>query len=486
MSRFIALLLCLALPWQGFAASLPDLGDASQTVVTPQLERKIGGQIVREIKMHETTYVDDPDVTEYINNLGFRLAASSTQATQDFEFFVLKDPSLNAFALPGGYIAIHTGTIVAADSESELASVMAHEIGHVVQRHLARQVEAQANVTLPLLLGMMIGLIAARSNSQVGMAAMSGAQAISIQSQLNYSRDFEREADRVGLQIITDAGFDVHAMPAFFERLQRSTRVYDSKAPTYLRTHPVTSERIADLESRIQNANYRQSVDSIDFSLVRAKLKAEQGQPAEAVDAFTKEIRDRTYSTPVAAHYGLARALLRTRDVAGAQREVDTVRALTTGLRELRSPIIDNLAGQVRLAAGDDAGALTIYAAGLHTYPYSKALIYANAEALLAAKHVADAAKFISEQSITYPHDEKLFDLQARVYQAQGKQLAHHRALGELMALRGNLPAAIDELQTAQKSPDGDYFEQSGVDARLRELRRMQADEEKDKKNNKW
>jgi beta-barrel assembly-enhancing protease len=333
-----------------------------------------------------------------------------------------------------------------------------------------------------LLVAMMIGILAARSNAQIGQAAFMGAQAASIQSQLNYSRDYEREADRVGLQILRDAGFDVRAAPTFFERLQRYTRIYEGNAPTYLRTHPVTSERIADIENRIQHFSYRQSPDSIEFSLVRAKLRADENQPQEAVTVFTREIRNQTYASPVAAHYGLARALLRAKDYAGAQREIDTVRKLTVGSRDLRSPMLDNLAGQIRLAAGDNAGALAIYAEALKTYPHSKALIYANGETLLSAKRTADAGAFVNGELQVFPHDEKLFDLQARVYTAQGKLMAQHRALGELMVLRGNLPAAIDQYQLAQKSPDGDFFEQSGVDTRLRELRRLRVDEEKEEK----
>jgi predicted Zn-dependent protease len=490
----LTLLVCLALPLGGGAEGLPDLGDVSQSALSPQVERKIGVEIMRDIREHDTAYLDDPDVNEYINNLGSRLAASSPEARQDIEFFVLRDATLNAFAMPGGFIGVHTGTITSAQSESELASVLAHEVGHVVQRHLARQVGQQANATLPLMVGMLVAILAARSNPQVASAAMIGAQAAAIQQQLNYSRDYEREADRVGLQILQDAGFDVRAMPEFFERLQRYTRVYENNAPTYLRTHPITSERIADLSGRIQGLAYRQAPDSLEFNLVRAKLKADLEQPSDAVAAFRKALDDHVFATPVVAHYGMARALMRVSDYAGAQREVDAIRklqlgssgsktpVLSAGSSYLRSPMLENLAGQVRLGAGDTAGALAIYADARRTYPNSKALMYANGEALLAAKRVSDAEKFAFNELQLHPRDEKLFDLQARVYEIQGKQLAHHRALGELMALRGNLPAAIDQFQLAQKSADGDFFEQSGVDARLRELRRQRADEVKDEK----
>ncbi len=487
-------LVCLAIPLGGGAEGLPDLGDVSQSVLSPQIERKIGMEIMRDIREHDTAFLDDADVNEYINNLGSRLVASSPEARQGIEFFVLRESTLNAFAMPGGFIGVHTGTITSAQSESELASVLAHEVGHVVQRHMARQVGQQANATLPLMAGMLLAILAARSNPQVASAAMLGAQAVAIQSQLNYSRDYEREADRVGLQILQDAGFDVRAMPEFFERLQRYTRVYENNAPTYLRTHPVTSERIADLSSRLQGLAYRQAPDSLEFNLVRAKLKADLEQPSDAVAAFSKALNDHVFATPAVAHYGMARALMRVGDFAGAQREVDAIRklqqgssgsktpVLSAGSSYLRSPMLENLAGQVRLGAGDAPGALAIYADALRTYPNSKALMYANGETLLAARRITEAEKFTYSELQLYPHDEKLFDLQARVFEIQGKKLAHHRALGELMASRGNLPAAIDQFQLAQKSADGDFFEQSGVDARLRELRRLRADEVKDEK----
>ena len=485
MFRLVALVLCLAVPMRGFADGLPDLGDESQTTISPQIERRIGEQVMRDIHQQDHDYLDDPDITDYLNNLGYRLVSSSAGARQDFEFFVLKDPTLNAFALPGGFIGVHTGLIASSQSESELASVLAHEIGHVVQRHMARQVGAQGQATLPILAALMIGLLAARSNAQVAQAAIMGAQAASIQTQLSYTRAFEREADRVGLQILADGGFDVRAMPAFFERLQRYTRVYENNAPTYLRTHPVTSERIADIENRIQSAPYKQAPDSLEFSLVQAKIKADQEQTADALVYFAKELRDTGATAALRAHYGMARAYLRAKDYAAARREVDAIRKAASQSPDARSPMIENLSGQVRLAAGDFAGGLAVYVEALKTYPHSKALIYAYGEALLGARRSADAGSFVNGQLQIYPRDEKLFDLQARIYAAQGKRLAHYRAVGELLALRGNLPAAIEQFVLAQKSGDGDFFEQSGVDARLRELRRLRIEEMKDQKDSK-
>lgn len=269
---FFLIFLLLCFPF-ATADDLPNLGDVSQNAMSPLEENKLGEQIMLDIRQ-DPSYFDDPEVTEYLNNLGYRLVSASPDNTLDFHFFTIRDNTLNAFALPGGYIGVHTGLIVAAQSESELASVLAHEIGHVVQHHLARMLARQQQNTLPTMAALAVAVLAARSNPQVSQAAMATAQAASVQTQLDFTREHEREADRVGLQILSKAGFDTRAMPAFFERLQRASRLYENNAPTYLRTHPLTSERIADIDNRVAEMPYKQVRDSLDFQLLRAKLHA--------------------------------------------------------------------------------------------------------------------------------------------------------------------------------------------------------------------
>lgn len=447
-----------------FADELPDLGDASQSALSPVQERKLGEGIMGQIRS-SPAYLDDPEVTDYLNALGYRLVSNSPDPAGPFEFFAIEDGSINAFALPGGFVGVHTGLLLTAQSESELASVLAHEIAHVTQRHIARLIASQQRVGLASMAALAVAILAARSNTDVSAAAIAAAQAGAIQSQLNFTRDNEREADRIGLQILEKSGFDVHAMPVFFERLQKATRVYETGAPSYLRTHPLTFERIADIQSRIEGIPFRQVPDSLEFQLVRARLAAQEGNAREAVANFDRSLGERKFGSEAAARYGLVVALLRVGDTVRARRELIQLQEL-----KAKSPMIDALAAQTLIAGGEVEKGLATYRDGLRANPSRKALIYGYAGALLAANKVADAVRFLDDKLDGRNQDPRLFEFQARAYTAMGKQLLQHRALAEVYALRGNLPAAIEQLQIAQKAGDGDFYQKSSVEARLKEL----------------
>jgi len=476
----LPLAVALALGSAPFALAddLPDLGESARADLSPQLERKIGENIMNDIRLHEPSYIDDQDVSDYLNGLGSRLVAASPNPGGDFHFFAIRDGTVNAFAMFGGFIGVNTGTLLTAQSESELAGVMAHEISHVTQNHLARQIAKEKQNSIASMITMAIGILAARSNSQVAGAAVASAQAGSIQSQLAYSRDFEREADRVGYQTLEKSGFDVHGMGDFFERLQKAGRVYENNAPVYLRSHPMTVERISDMQNRAQSAPYRQVVNSLDFHLVRAKLRAQMGTAREAVAEFTALVHEKKYTSEAAARYGLSYALLRAKDVAGAQREMDALKALKSA-----SAMIPGLAAEIRIAAGDPSAAQTIYRDALQRYSQSRSLVYGYAEALYAGRQYDQALRFVESQLQLYSTDFKLYGLQAKTYAAAGKRLQQHRAQAEFYVLQGQLGEAVEQLQYAQRSGDGNFYEQSVVDARLRELRKQQLEEAKQKKN---
>ncbi|MCL2296796.1 MAG: M48 family metalloprotease, partial [Proteobacteria bacterium] len=202
--------------------NLPELGDASQDILSPFQERKLGESIIREIRA-AGAYMDDPEVNDYLNTLGHKLVAAGNDTRQDFEFFAVPDPSINAFALPGGYIGVNTGLILLAQTESELASVLAHEITHVTQRHLTRMASGQKDALLLSLAALAVAIAASQSGSsssgQIIGAAVTSAQALAIQSQINYTREHEYEADRIGFQRLRAAGFDVTAAAVFMTRL---------------------------------------------------------------------------------------------------------------------------------------------------------------------------------------------------------------------------------------------------------------------------
>ncbi len=460
------------------ASELPDLGESSRAELSPQLERRIGQSIMNQIRLREPSYVDDPEINDYLARLGRRLVEASDNPTGEFHFFAIRDTTVNAFAMFGGFIGINTGTILTAQSESELAGVVAHEIAHVTQNHLARQIAKEKQNTIPSLVAMAIGILAARSNTSVAAGAITSVQAGLIQSQLAYTRDFEREADRMGYQSLEKAGFDVRGMGEFFERLQKAGRLYENNAPVYLRSHPLTVERLSDMQNRAQESPYRQVVSSLDFHLIRAKLRAQSGTPKEAVTEFEQLLQERKYVSQVAVQYGLSYALMRARDVEGARRASENLRALRDS-----SAVLAGLAAEISAASGNMEEAHGIYREALQRFPQAKSLIYAYADSLYAAGAYTQALSFLEAQLQKDSEDYRLHGLQARTFAAVGKRLQQHRAQAEYYFLQGQLGQAVEQLQFAQKESDGNFYEQSAVDARLRELRKLQMEEDKRKRD---
>jgi predicted Zn-dependent protease len=472
MVRRLFLLLFLLYVPRVLAQALPELGDVSGATISPAEERQLGERIMRDIR-RDPAYMNDPEVLDYANALGARLTARSDMARYEFEFFVVRDPQINAFALPGGFIGIHTGLLLAAQSESEVAGVLGHEIAHVTQRHIARMISQQGQTQLMSIAAMAVAILAARSNSQVAEAALAFGQAGVIQSQLNFTRDNEREADRVGVQLLDSAGFDPRGMAAFFERLQRATRFYEGGAPSYLRTHPLTFERIGDIQGRIENMPYRQVPDSLEFQLIRAKLRAENDTPREAVAFFEASLGERKFLSEAASRYGLVASLIRAREYERARRELVPLR------KSASSPIIENLACRIPDAEGDFKQALACYQAARKTYPNQRALFIGHVEQLLRLRQPVEALQLIDARLQTQPDDGRLYQLQAQAYAAQGNSLLQHRAQGEAYARAGQLGAAMEQFQLALKSGQGDFYTLSAIEARLRELRRVIADQER-------
>ncbi len=454
--------------------SLPDLGDVSQGDMTPFQERRLGESIMLEVRA-DSSYSDDTEVTDYLNAIGYKLVGASTDSRQEFNFFLMVDPQVNAFALPGGFVGINSGLMLTAQSESELAGVMSHEIGHVVQRHFARMLSAQKDTQLVALAGLAIAILAARSNSQVSQAAMIGTQAGSVQSSLNFTRANEQEADRVGFQILEKGGFDTSAMAIFFERMLNATRFYQTAAPAYLRTHPLTTSRISDMQNRAQNLPYRQVPDSLEFQLMRAKLKAGQDGPAESVKFFEESLKERKYLSEAASRFGLIEALARSRDYVRAAKELQILRKSLP-----LHPAIETLAARLSVATGDIGGALRVYREALRNFPGYRALVYNYADALLRVNQPEEALKLIESRLPYSVSDYRLYQLQAKAYAALNKGMQQHRALAEANFRLGNVRTAIEQLLLAQKAGDGDFYLQSSVDARLRELRALDKDNKKD------
>ncbi|MFD0913800.1 beta-barrel assembly-enhancing protease [Methylophilus luteus] len=456
---------------------LPELGDASQTVLSARDEEKIANQILKQVASSEDVF-DDAEVTDYLQALGKRLGASSPDKQQKFYFFVLQERSINAFAMPGGVIGVHTGLFTSSNSESELASVLGHEIGHVTQHHLARMLASQKYDMFKNIAATALALLVMRSNPQAGMGAMTAASAAGIQRQIDYTREHEREADRVGLTILQDAGFDVRAMPAFFNTLQRATRFSDGNMPSYLRTHPMTSERIADMGNRVQNLPYKQVSENPAFSLMRAKIRAFEGSPTQMVEEFKNNLEEGRFQNEQSEHYGLAYAYLRANQAKNAEQQVQWLEQ-----HGMVNPYLVTLKALTLAKLGQVAEAEKQFVQGLQKYPQHRMLAQGEAELLIRSNQWSQAVTFIQKQLSMFPEDPKLYDWLAAAYQGLGKQTLRHQALGESYVRKYDLPRAIDQFDIASKAKDGDFYLQSKVEARLKALRLQQALEKDDDKN---
>ena len=467
-------LLTIALAIQpAWAADLPDLGEVSRQYFSDQEEQALGRAIMRDIYA-DPRYLDDPEIETYLNQLGYKLVSVSTRNRREFIFFVVSDPSINAFAMPGGNIGVHTGLLLAAQSESELASVVAHEIAHVTQDHIARMVAAQSQSQWPTMAALALALLAARSNPNVASAAIATTQAYSIQNQLNYSRDYEREADRLGYEMLTRGGYDVRGMSGFFNRLQRANRIYDTSAPAYLRTHPLTTDRIADMEARSESAPYQQVTDSLDFQLVRARLRAQENSPQGAVLAARNALKDKRYSSETAGRYGLVTALLRARQFKEAETEVQKLLA-----GKPVHQMIQQLAAHTALAAGNHELALQRYQTGSEVHPGYQPLQYGRISALLSVGRSDDALIQVDRQLALYPLDRRLWRLAAQTHAQLGHRLLSHRAQAEAAALSGNLVMAIEQINLGIKAGDGSFHEMSVAEARRREWQEVEKSQRK-------
>ncbi len=463
----LALLLCFSSCAWG--DGLPDLGDVSQTAINPNQERQIGQQSMMQIRA-SSQYLADEEINDYLNELGYQLVQFSSEPTLSFEFFALNDYNVNAFAMPGGFIGVNAGLLLTTQTESELASVLGHEIAHVTQHHLARMVSAQQGDTLASMAAIAVALLAARNNPQAAQATMAGVQARAMQKQLDFTRVHEQEADRIGFEILQKADFNTHAMPEFLNRLQRANRLLEGNAPNYLRTHPVTSDRIADIENRVNHQPYRLLPGSLNFQLVRTKLIGAQKTTADAIAYFEDALHK--HGNPIAQQYGLVSSLLRGNDNERAKKELLRLQQLTGHAAEAQNnAMLETLTGRV-MRASKDPEALKFYQAAVQKFPQHRALIYDYVDLLLQSDQALIAVKLLSEQITRHPSDTTLYELQARSYNQLDRPLEQHQAQAYSYAWRGNLIGAISQLELAKRS-GGTFYQLSTIESDLRELREM-------------
>jgi predicted Zn-dependent protease len=448
--------------------NLPKLGDPSGDELSPQAERRLGESVMREVR-RDPSYLDDADVVDYLNRFAAPLVATPAAGGQSFEFFAIADPSINAFALPGGFIGVHTGLLMAAESESEVASVLAHEIGHVTQRHIARMLAQQKQVSMVALATTILALLAARANPQAAMGGVMLGDSLARGSMLSFSREAEREADRVGFEMLRQAGFDSQAMVSFFMRLQQAGRFYESNAPAYIRTHPLTGERIGDMQLRLRETRYRQRPDSLEFTLLRARLRATSDDSLEGRRAARGIAEQAVRQSPKAGPgpwYGLA-------SIAFVQRDwprVDAALAQAQALAGAPHPYFELLGARARLGAGDARAAADRAAKALARFPDARGLARLQAEALIAAGQPAEAVRVARDHLLTWRGDPRLWQLLSQAHEALGQRADAHRAAAEQYVLLGSPMSALDQLRRAQKAGDTDFYTASMIDARIRDV----------------
>ncbi|ADE16532.1 peptidase M48 Ste24p [Nitrosococcus halophilus Nc 4] len=453
---------------------LPEIGDHSGVALSPEQERSIGQAFMRRLR-NSVTIIEDPEVATYVQSLGYRLVANSDNPGQGFTFFVIQDPTINAFAAPGGYIGIHSGLIENSQTESELAAVLAHEIAHITQRHLARAFEQRRRLSLPMTAAIVAAIILGTQSPDAGLAGLAAAQAGAAQLQINFTRSNEKEADRVGMQTLVRAGFDPFAMPAFFERLHQVSRYYGTRPPEFLSTHPVTSNRIADAMGRAETLNPHPVKDHLQFHLVRAKLQVLASDNHEqTVRQFKEALENGRYRNEAATRYGYALALVATGDSSEARRQI----------LQLLKKDGDNLAyrlalARVEAAAGRFETAFKVYKEAQALYPNDYAVVVNYANALLQGHRPQTARDLLRRQIQSGVGTGQIYHLMAQAEGDAGNRAEAHRWLAEYHYYNGQTDMAIKQLQLASKAASNDFYERSKIEARLRQLQ-MEINAEED------
>ena len=476
---------------------LPTLGDGSD--MTTSAERRLGDRIAREL-YRDPDYIDDPVLAEYVQGIWQPLLASarargdlSSELDERFSWEIMlgRDRSVNAFALPGGYFGLHLGLIAVVSNRDELASVLGHELSHVTQRHISRLMVKQGQQTPWMIGAMILGILAASKSADAANALIVGGQAVGAQTQLNFSRDMEREADRVGFGVMTEAGFGAQGFVSMFDKLQQASRLNDSGAYPYLRSHPLTTERIADMRSRqtLGTAPLAAATTLAEHAMVSARARVLSNPGVDALHAIGAEAQGIQLATmapgpQAGVLYGAALAASRLRDFTNArdclQRLTKSVQADAAATRLARL-----LALEVALAAGEDAQA----AALLKTSPdlIGSTLVERRPELFLRAQFVLhtgmaeevnDVAQRLQGWVQSHPHDAQAWQLLSSASAAQGQTLRAIRADAEAQMARLDYPAALERFKAAQAlsrqarnaAAAADYIDASIIDSRRRQV----------------
>ena len=466
---------------------LPTMGDGGE--LSTGEERRLGDRIIRTL-YRDPDYLDDPALAEYVQGLWQPLLAAartrgelSQELDERFAWEVLlgRDRTVNAFALPGGYLGVHLGLIAVVATRDELASVLAHELSHVTQRHIARML-AQQSRQGPLLLGAMaVAVLAASKSPQATQALVVGGQALAIQSQLNFSRDMEREADRIGFTLMEPAGFAPQGFVTMFEKLQQANRLNDNGSWPYLRSHPLSTQRMTDMQARVPAGTPAAPPSTLEHGLMTARARVLANPSPDVLRQWMAEPQG-----PGFARLAPARQAAALYAAALGQRQLRQFDAARASLARLEAVVRDDapalrqarlLGAELALAAGQPEQVLSSIPAPA---PYAQARpeLLLRSEALLALGRADQAHEALQSWLARHPRDATAWQTLSRVWAAQGKALRAVRAEAEAQAVRYDYGAAVDRLKAGQdlarrSSAPEDYIEASIIDTRLRTLQSL-------------
>lgn len=458
-------------PLPAYANGLPDLGDASSALLTPEQEHRLGRAWLRALR-GQVPLLDDPLVQDYVEHLVYRLASHSDLKEPNLAIVVVNSQDINAFAVPGGVIGLNAGLFLHAKSEDEVAAVIAHEIAHVSQKHFTRRYADSKKINRAMLVGMLASLaLAIAGDAEAGMAGVMGSQAAAIQAQLTYSRHHEREADRVGMQTLVNAGLDPHAMPAFFERLLK-TQQFSGKPPEFILTHPVTETRVADSKSRARSLPRGERRDSLHYDLIKNRLQARFiSDPKNAVAHFQKNYEEGSSNEQQALGFGLAVAAMRAKDYRLAASTLERLRQQAPNQIWYPLAAAENLALQKKY---DEAAALAEQVLRVSPGHYGASIIYARN---LVAAGDADTARQILER-LQWQHDTlEIKRLFAKIWTDKKDKARSHMAHGELLFAQGEDDKAIQQMQYALKQSENDFALYSQIKSRLDTMQRLASEQ---------
>lgn len=449
---------------------LPDMGASSSVSLTPHMEEQIGREIATQIR-NSHSVIDDLELNEYIQNLGYSLVANSDDAYQNFHFFLLNSGQINAFATPGGVVAVYSGLFLTTDTESELASVLGHEIAHVTQRHLARSFEKSSQLSLPIMAGMIAGILlgaAGGTGGDIGAAAAVGLSAAGQQAQINYTRANEKEADRIGMRYLSRSGYDPSGMPGFFQKLERKNRYTGKSYPEFLRTHPITINRIAEATQRAEQYK-RQMVrmkDPKTYHLMKAKLRV---ITTHSIDRLVKYYKSRITPDNLKSHpqfyYGYGLALFKKQQYAEAIKILQWLYNM-----EPQNTSYAVALGKAYIASGKKSNikkGMDIFAAALKNKPYNLVLNANYAFALIQEGQIKKSIKLLKSYTKDNVKHPAIYKLLSRAYGKERQLIEAHLAEAEYYYLNGLLKQAVMQLNITRKLvKNNDFYTISRIEAR--------------------